>query len=158
MSVMRFKGFVFICLLLSCNSIDNNEDKAEEVLCEGVIINLMTSSSSIEPAACVVEDGIQYYVVYGLKENYSFASTYDSNFVTKEGFKINMHFNDLPENTDSNFFIQRGWYGYVKLNSGWYAGFNLDSASDYNKLEKDSLITMFFRRKFDNLATDSTDF
>lgn len=155
-------GFAF----LECNNKDHKivsiNDKSRSILLDKlpkISENLdssiiMTSkhlwlvtSSQFYPSTEIHVDNISYEIAWEGNGKLYYISTSDIKFESEEGVKINMTLSDILKKTESEVYKMPGWGYYIKLKSGWYAGFSVDKTCTGRELAKNDSVKWIFRRK-----------
>jgi hypothetical protein len=70
----------------------------------------------------------------------------DKSFISSEGIKIGMHYNDIKKSTKNSLILERGWAYTLPLNSGWCAAFEI-SNYDLPTISNDSTVKWMYKRK-----------
>lgn len=109
---------------------ENSQSTSRILILSGALVNAVTSQHNSNSFTIGVNDNKT--VVY--------ISTIDPNFEIK-GFKINDDISKIFESSKVHYII--GWGYYIKIDSDWYAGFDISS-----KPNKNSKIQWFFKYKF----------
>jgi len=84
---------------------------------------LMISSGQMSPSAEVRCDHITYAIAVDPSDSVIFVSTSSSAFVTPEGLSTASTLEDVLAASAAQVVEERGWGHYVRLPSGWCAGF-----------------------------------
>lgn len=72
--------------------------------------------------------------------------TTDTNFVTTENIKVNITLKEIQNASELEIITEAGWGHYIKFNSGWYAGFCVESSCTGRNLTKNDKIDWLFKR------------
>lgn len=135
---------IFITLIVACSiSCSSAQDLK---LGTNFTEKVNTKSKVLIPSGSLVNSqtfryqGIEYTMGIDSSNKLVFVSTDDSMF-SVEGFKINDGILKLYDETKIKYIA--GWGYYIKINSEWYAGFDIGSRPNQN-----SKIQWFFKYKF----------
>lgn len=106
----------------------------------------MTSSASTDPEYQMKINAINYSVALNAVGKVKYIATDDISFSTPEGLKIGDSYSKVKEITKKTFIEESGWGYYIKLPSGWCAGFCEGKTCTSEPLNETSTIDWFFKR------------
>ncbi|HNQ78465.1 MAG TPA: hypothetical protein PKJ37_06400 [Acidobacteriota bacterium] len=107
---------------------------------------IMTSSASTDPEYQMKINAINYSVALNAVGKVKYIATDDVSFSTPEGLKMGDSYSKVKEITQKNCVKESGWGYYIKLSSGWYAGFCEGKTCTSEPLTETSTIDWFFKR------------
>lgn len=104
------------------------------------------TSSNISPAATILNNGVVFDITWDKDYKVNYIVTKDSKFLTKENIKVNMTLKDIKGLQKVDILKMPGWGYYIKLKSGWYAGFCVGKTCTDRELKDEDKITSIFKR------------
>jgi hypothetical protein len=104
------------------------------------------SSSTISPAATILNNGIIFDIAWDKDSRVNYIVTMDSKFSTKENVRINMTLKDIKEIQKTDVLKMPGWGYYIQLKSGWFAGFCIGKTCTDRELKENDKVTFIFKR------------
>jgi len=133
------------------NTVDNDNFKLEigfdisglKFKEEEMVHELLVGPAQSFPYKKIKFKDITYDIAIN-KGKIEYISTTDSNFITNDGFKVGDTIESLKQMGYEEFKELRGWGYYIKLKSGWNAGFSILQDNTYKPLKNDSKIAWFF--------------
>ncbi|RPH25020.1 MAG: hypothetical protein EHM93_20175 [Bacteroidales bacterium] len=106
----------------------------------------LVSSSDLSSSTTILNNGIIFEIAWDKDNRVNYIVTSDSNFITYENVKINMTLKNIKDIQKVDIFEMPGWGYYIKLKSGWIAGFCIGKACTDRELKNDDIVTSIFKR------------
>lgn len=132
---------------MSLNSLPKINDKLDSSIRITSKHSWLVNSSQCYPSTEILVDNISYEIAWEGNGTVFYISTSDSKFETEEGVKINMTLSDILKKTESEVNQMPGWGYYIKLKSGWNAGFSVDETCTGRELVSNDSVKWIFKWK-----------
>jgi hypothetical protein len=108
---------------------------------------LITGSGGFAPSYEVEYKGIKFTVTAGKDKRITFIDTTDINFKTTEDIAVGDSLQKvLKASPDEKLVRERGWAFFVRLKSGWNAGFVQGREMTEGELSPDAKVAFLFKR------------
>jgi len=96
---------------------------------------LVPPTCSITKGYKIIDNEIIFSIVLDKGKKISFLSTVDNGFITNEEIKVGMNYSEIAKmRNDSKVKEVKGWAKYIKLKSGWNAGFPFETDIQNSKV------------------------
>ena len=107
---------------------------------------VLINSSQLSPSIEIFNENSVFTIAWNEIGEVNFITTSDSNFKTKENIKIGSTILEIKKQQTTEIHKISGFGYYIRLKSGWNAGFCIDkSCTDQQPKDEDS-VTFFFKK------------
>ncbi len=105
----------------------------------------LASSSQFSPSTTITHQGLFFDLAWDKEGRLTYLSTTDSSFMTEEKVKLNMTLNEIIKIQDVEILSMPGWGYYIKLESGWFAAFCVDSTCTGRELTVNDKVKWIYK-------------
>jgi len=107
---------------------------------------LLVNSSEICTSTTILNNGIIFDIAWDKDYRVNFIGTTDSGFIANENVRVDMTLKSIKDIQNVDILKMAGWGYYIKLKSGWFAGFCIGKTCTDRGLKDDDKVAFIFKR------------